>query len=115
MVIFPGMPGRELYSGRRVGRERSIRGSAAIHMSDWTTPLYIRLPDQESLITVRGTGHAAALLADKWPVTHGPAFEHALASFAAVSEGHLLPDEAREAFVEAADAAGVGWLNYDEA
>ncbi|MBB3590923.1 hypothetical protein FHX08_001267 [Rhizobium sp. BK529] len=80
-------------------------------MPDWTTPLQIRLPGQESLITVRGTGHAAALLAEKWPVTHGLAFERALASFAAVTEGQLRPDEAREAFIDAADAAGVRWLS----
>ncbi|GAA3109545.1 hypothetical protein GCM10010520_62540 [Rhizobium viscosum] len=77
--------------------------------------MHIRLPGQESLITVRGTGHAAALLAEKWPVTHGLAFEHALASFAAVLEGHILPDEAREAFIDAADAAGVRWSSDDGA
>ena len=84
-------------------------------MPDWTIPLHIRLPGQEIPITVRGTGHAAALLAEKWPVTHGLAFEHALASFAAVLEGHILPDEAREAFIEAADDAGVRWSSDDGA
>ena len=83
-------------------------------MPNWTIPLHIRLPGQESLITVRGTGHAAALLAEKWPVTYGLAFENALASFAAVSEGELLADEAREAFIDAADAAGVRCID-DEA
>jgi hypothetical protein len=96
-------------------RKQSIQGSPLFIMSDWTTPLHIRLPGQVNPITVRGTGHAAALLAERWPVTHGLAFEHALASFAAVSEGQLLPDEAREAFIEAADAAGVNWSSEDEA
>lgn len=83
--------------------------------TDWTKPLHIRLPGQESTIIVRGIGQAASLLAEKWPVTYGPAFEQALASLAAARDGYLLPDEARDAFIDAADAAGVDWLEGSEA
>ncbi|MEK1871266.1 MAG: DUF982 domain-containing protein [Rhizobium altiplani] len=79
--------------------------------SDWTFGLEIWLPDFPQPIDIKGTGEASALLADKWPVTFGPAFERALAVCAAVMEGLLPADDAKLALIDAAEEVGISWMD----
>ncbi|MCS0463127.1 MULTISPECIES: DUF982 domain-containing protein [Rhizobium] len=74
---------------------------------DWMYGLEVWLPGQAHPVDVKSTNEASALLAERWPVTFGPAFEYALATCAAVTEGQLPAEEARQALVEAAIAAGI--------
>jgi hypothetical protein len=67
----------------------------------------ICLPDSPRPLTVSSASEAASVLADKWPVTYGRSYQHALAMCAAVAEGQIKPEEARSAFLSAASEAGV--------
>ncbi len=74
---------------------------------DWTFGLEIWLPGFPLPIDVKGTAEASALLADRWPVSFGPAFERALAVCAAVTDGLLPADDAKLALIDAAEEVGV--------
>jgi hypothetical protein len=71
----------------------------------------IRLPDTNRPLTINNVSEAASVLADKWPVTYGRAYQHALAMCAAVAEGMMTAEKARSAFIKAASEAGVSTEN----
>jgi hypothetical protein len=83
------------------------RFTMMIVSGDWMYGLEVWLPGQAHPVDVKSTNEASALLAERWPVTFGPAFEYALATCAAVTEGHVPAEEARQALVEAAIAVGI--------
>ncbi|EPE96176.1 DUF982 domain-containing protein [Rhizobium grahamii] len=78
---------------------------------DWTFGLEIWLPGIPNPIDIRGTDEASALLAEKWPVTFGSAFERALSTCAAVLDGTMPPDSAKRALIDAAEAVGIPWMD----
>ena len=82
-----------------------------VSTGDWTFGLEIWLPGTPNPIDIRGTDEASALLADKWPVTFGSAFERALSACAAVLDGTMPPDSAKRALIDAAEAVGVAWMD----
>jgi len=82
-----------------------------VSTGDWTFGLEIWLPGVPNPIDIRGTDEASALLADKWPVTFGSAFERALSACAAVLDGTMPPDSAKRALIDAAEAVGVAWMD----
>jgi hypothetical protein len=71
----------------------------------------IRLPDTQRSLTISNASEAASVLADKWPVTYGRAYQRALAMCAAVAEGVMTAENARSAFIKAALEAGVSTEN----
>jgi hypothetical protein len=73
----------------------------------WKTPVVVLIgePPEETVI---GTTQAAAwAMIEDWPVEDGAALDRALLVFAAVDAGKRKPEEARQAFFEAASEAGV--------
>jgi hypothetical protein len=76
-------------------------------MNAWTTAVTIHLPDIARPLIVNSANEAAAVLADKWPTTYGRRYQRALSACAAVAEKHMLEDDARSAFMDAAEEAGV--------
>lgn len=73
----------------------------------WPAGLSIQLPDTNRQLIINSAQEAAALLADKWPLTYGRSYQRALAVCAAVREGSLKAEDARSALIEAAKEAGV--------
>ncbi|WP_203425720.1 DUF982 domain-containing protein [Sinorhizobium sp. BG8] len=73
----------------------------------WESPLSVWLPEVQEPQIVDDVSVAAALLAEQWPVTHGKAYQHALATCARVREGKCAAAVARRAFLDAAHEAGV--------
>jgi hypothetical protein len=76
-------------------------------MNAWTTAVTIHLPDISRPLIVTSASEAAAVLADKWPTTYGRRYQRALSACAAVAEKHIPEDDARSAFMDAAEEAGV--------
>jgi hypothetical protein len=70
-------------------------------------PVKICLPENRRSITINNASEAASVLADKWPLTYGRCYQHALAACAAVSEGQMTAADARKALIAAASEAGV--------
>lgn len=70
-------------------------------------PVKICLPETNRSLTVCNASEAASILADKWPLTYGRSYQHALAMCAAVAEGQMTAEDARSAFLAAASEAGV--------
>jgi hypothetical protein len=73
----------------------------------WTAAITTHFPDCGREYLISGARDAAAILADKWPLTYGRKYQRALSACAAVFEGKLDPNLARAAFIEAAREAGV--------
>jgi hypothetical protein len=73
----------------------------------WTAAVTTHFPDCGREYIINGARDAAAILADKWPLTYGRKYQRALSACAAVVEGKLDPNLARAAFIEAAREAGV--------
>ncbi|MBP2549644.1 hypothetical protein J2858_002567 [Neorhizobium galegae] len=73
----------------------------------WSKPVAILIgePPEETLITT--TQAAAWAMIEDWPVEDGPALDRALAVCAAVDARKSKPEDARQAFVDAAVEAGI--------
>lgn len=76
----------------------------------WQDGLVISIPGMAKPQLVDGPHSAAGLLAEWWPVTHGTAFQGALKACAQTMEGFGCPNRCRQAFIEAAEEAGVIFL-----
>ncbi|TKT45340.1 DUF982 domain-containing protein [Rhizobium sp. LC145] len=73
----------------------------------WKNPVVILIGDPPTETIIATTQGAALVLIEDWPLKDGPALRRALLMCAGVLEQINKPDEAREAFMEAAREAGV--------
>ncbi|MGK6317697.1 DUF982 domain-containing protein [Neorhizobium sp. DT-125] len=73
----------------------------------WTKPVVIAIGEPPVETTVSTTQSASWALIEDWPAEEGPALTRALAMCVGVLEQKNKPEEARDAFVEAAREAGV--------
>jgi hypothetical protein len=73
----------------------------------WERALTVMLPEGKRTHLVPDARNAAYLLAEKWPVTYGRAYQRALAICASAMDGRCRPDQARLAFISAAREAQV--------
>ncbi|WP_257951362.1 DUF982 domain-containing protein [Shinella sp. CPCC 101442] len=73
----------------------------------WDRALAILLPGMPRAMTISCARNAMFVLAEKWPVTYGRAFQRALAFCARAMEGKCSPSRARLAFLAAAREANV--------
>ena len=69
-------------------------------------PVMISL-DQGGPITVRNTRQATDLLLTEWPACRGPRHRDAVDACLKVLDGHRSTADARNAFIEAAEEAGI--------
>lgn len=63
--------------------------------------------DQGGPIAVRDTRHATDLLLTQWPARRGPRHRDAVDACLKVLDGHRSTVDARNAFIEAAEEAGI--------
>jgi hypothetical protein len=73
----------------------------------WENALAILLPGMPRAMRIKDPRNAMFVLAEKWPVTYGRAFQRALAFCAKAIEGKCSPSKARLAFLAAAREANV--------
>jgi hypothetical protein len=73
----------------------------------WDNALAILLPGMPRAIEIKDPRNAMFVLAERWPVTYGRAFQRALAFCARAIEGKCSPFRARLAFLAAAREANV--------
>ncbi|WP_313526241.1 DUF982 domain-containing protein [Shinella sp.] len=73
----------------------------------WDKALAILLPGMPRAIEIKDPRNAMFVLAERWPVTYGRAFQRALAFWAKAIEGKCSPSRARLAFLAAAREANV--------
>ncbi|WP_420829018.1 DUF982 domain-containing protein [Ensifer adhaerens] len=73
----------------------------------WDSTLVILLPGMSRAIEIKDARNAQFVLAERWPVTYGPAFQRALAFCARATEGKCSPTRARLALLAAAREAKV--------
>ena len=73
----------------------------------WNFPVMIACPRSGQVYTVATTADALNMLTTTWPVADGKAFVNALEVCEAVTTGTATPEDARTAFLEAADEAKV--------
>lgn len=76
----------------------------------WQDGLVVSIPGMVKPQLVDGPQSAAGLLAEWWPVTYGSAFQDALKACAQTMDGLGCPNRCRQAFIEAAEEAGVIFL-----
>ena len=74
------------------------------------TPLHAELYGPGGYRVLSSVADLAAVLINSWPDERGDAYEGALVTCLDVLEGHGTPEQAREAFTEAAGEAGI-WLS----
>ncbi|MGT2445994.1 DUF982 domain-containing protein (plasmid) [Ensifer adhaerens] len=73
----------------------------------WDSTLISLLPGMSRAIEIKDARNAMFVLAERWPVTYGPAFQRALAFCARATEGKCSPTRARLALLAAAREAKV--------
>ncbi|AOF93046.1 DUF982 domain-containing protein [Sinorhizobium sp. RAC02] len=73
----------------------------------WDHALAILLPGMPRAIEIKDPRSAMFVLAERWPLTYGRAFQRALAFCAKAIEGKCSPTKARLAFLAAAREANV--------
>jgi hypothetical protein len=73
----------------------------------WDNALAILLPGMPRAMRIKDPRNAMFVLAEKWPITYGRAFQRALAFCAKAIEGKCSPSKARLAFLAAAREANV--------
>lgn len=73
----------------------------------WLKPVVVSIGDPPVETTVTTTQGASWALIEDWPVDEGPALTRALAMCVGVLERKNKPEEARQAFLEAAKEAEV--------
>ncbi|MBT9370254.1 DUF982 domain-containing protein [Rhizobium sp. CSW-27] len=75
--------------------------------TSWKKPVTLTLGEPPETIVIDTTQAAAWAMIEDWPLDEGPALDHALLVIAAVDAGRQTHDAAREAFVAAAEEAGI--------
>ena len=75
----------------------------------WDTPLLIACPRSGEVYTVATTRDALNLLTTGWPVAKGRSFVAAKEACEAVMTGSATPEDARLAFLAAADDAKIAY------
>ncbi|GMB79888.1 hypothetical protein NN6n1_06700 [Shinella zoogloeoides] len=78
--------------------------------ASWDRTLAILLPGVPRALQIRDAANAMFVLAEKWPVTYGRAYQRALAFCAGAIEGRCPASRARLAFIAAAREANVPLL-----
>jgi hypothetical protein len=73
----------------------------------WKKPVTVLIGEPPVETPVETTQSAAWAMIEDWPLEDGTALDRALAVCAAVDAGRRKPEDARQAFVEAAREAGV--------
>ena len=73
----------------------------------WSESCFVERDKLGFYMIVSSTRQAMNLLSRYWPVSEGEAYFHALRTFGQVMMNKLPPDDAREAFLAAAEEAGV--------
>lgn len=73
----------------------------------WEQGLTVKIAEGTRLHLVQDARNAAYLLAEKWPVTYGRAYQRALAYCGRAMEGRCSPGRARLAFIAAAREAEI--------
>ncbi|RWX79030.1 DUF982 domain-containing protein [Neorhizobium lilium] len=73
----------------------------------WTQPVVLSLGEPPEETIIETTQGAAWAMIEDWPIEDGTALDRALAICAAVDAGKRKPEEARQAFIEAALEAGI--------
>lgn len=73
----------------------------------WDEPVTMETLTLGRYQSVSSAAEAALILLDEWPVAEGKAFLAAQSACLMAMEGTATPDEARTAFLAAADEAGV--------
>lgn len=82
-------------------------GWMSIVNTPWKKPVIVSIGDPPVETAIATTQAAAWAMIEDWPVEDGTALDKALALCAAVDAGKRKPDEARQAFLEAAMEAGI--------
>jgi hypothetical protein len=77
----------------------------------WDKPVTLALGEPKEWVVIRTTQAAALALVEQWPQDEGPALKRACIVCANVLTGKRTPEEARQAFVEAAIEAEVPMLD----
>ena len=73
----------------------------------WTKPVIVRVGEPPEETAIETTQGAAWAMIEDWPIEDGTLLDRALSVCAAVDAGKRKPEEARRAFVEAAQEAGI--------
>ncbi|WJH40355.1 DUF982 domain-containing protein [Aliirhizobium terrae] len=73
----------------------------------WKKPVVVLIGEPPEEAVIETTQGAAWAMIEDWPVEDGTLLDRALAICAAVDAGKRKPEDARQAFVEAAKEAGV--------
>ncbi|TWF49648.1 DUF982 domain-containing protein [Neorhizobium alkalisoli] len=73
----------------------------------WKKPVIVLIGEPPEKTVIETTQGAAWAMIEDWPTEDGTCLDRALAICAAVDAGKRKPEEARQAFVEAANEAGV--------
>ena len=73
----------------------------------WTKPITLKVPTAQKYHTIYSTADAAFVLMHLWPSPTGPKHLRAREVCLAVLSGEMPPNEARKAFLAAADEAKV--------
>ncbi|TCV69408.1 uncharacterized protein DUF982 [Neorhizobium sp. R1-B] len=74
---------------------------------DWAIPVSVELHGAGDHDLIFCTRDAANCLLEDWPVDDGEHFHQALRTFMLVLDGKAEPEDARDAFVAAAEEAGL--------
>jgi hypothetical protein len=77
----------------------------------WGKPVTIALGEPREWVVIHNTHAATLALVEEWPQNEGPALKRACLVCASVLTGKRTPDEARQAFVEAAIEAEIPILD----
>jgi hypothetical protein len=73
----------------------------------WNKPVVVKLGDPPVEIKIDTTQAAAWAMIEDWPTEDGTLLDRALSVCAAVDAGRRKPEEARQAFADAASEAGI--------
>jgi hypothetical protein len=73
----------------------------------WSKPVVVLIGEPPVETTVETTQAAAWAMIEDWPVEDGPLIDRALIVCAEVDGGKRKPEDARAAFVAAAEEAGI--------
>lgn len=78
-----------------------------MNTGSWQEPITFETEKLGQYRTITSTAEAARILVDHWPRTRGKALTKAKAACLLVLDGRRDPEDARTAFLEAADEADV--------
>lgn len=73
----------------------------------WNTVVTVQIGRVGKLRAISSTEEAAEFLQTRWPVDGGQAHTHARIACLAVLDGHATTEQARDAFIAAAEEAGI--------